>query len=124
MKIRLVVGCVLNVEPVPKSKKLLKLTVDIGEQWGGKRTILSGIKPWFSSDGEDLMGKKVLVVENLAPRKMMGMESHGMLLMAYHVSNSADQPGEGNGSELQEKKELMSTIGPHLDDIPIGTVVS
>ena len=66
---------VLACEPVPKSKKLLKLTVALGSE---QRTIVSGIAEHYSPD--DLIGKKVVVVANLAPAKLMGIESNGMVL--------------------------------------------
>jgi methionyl-tRNA synthetase len=71
------VGTILSAEAVPKSKKLLKLLVDTGLD---QRTILSGIAQHFSP--EELVGKQVTVLANLAPRPMMGMESQGMVLMA------------------------------------------
>lgn len=77
-KIDLRVGQILEVEAVPKSKKLLKLTVDLGF---AKRTILSGISQFFE-DPQELVGKKVVVVANLKPAKMMGLESQGMVIVA------------------------------------------
>lgn len=68
---------VLTAEPMPKSKKLLKLTVDTGL---GVRTVLSGVAEHFKP--EDLIGKQVTMLINLAPRKMMGVDSEGMILMA------------------------------------------
>ena len=65
-------------EEVPKSKKLLKFTLDDGS--GKDRTILSGIKEYYSA--ESLVGKTLLAITNLPPRKMMGIESEGMLLSA------------------------------------------
>ena len=62
---------------MPNSKKLLKETVKIGSE---VRTILSGIKKWYKP--EDMVGKKVMVICNLAPRKIAGFESQGMLLCA------------------------------------------
>ncbi|MCA0426567.1 MAG: methionine--tRNA ligase [Bacteroidetes bacterium] len=76
-KIDLRVGKVLEAERVPKADKLLKLTVDLGFE---KRTILSGIAEYYQP--EELLGKLVTVVANLAPRKIRGIESQGMLLMA------------------------------------------
>ncbi len=76
-KIDLRVGKVLEAEKVPKADKLLKLTVDLGFE---KRTILSGIAEYYKP--EELVGKLVTVVANLAPRKIRGIESQGMLLMA------------------------------------------
>jgi len=78
VKVQLVVGTIDECEEVPKSDKLLKLQVNFGDK--GKRQILSGIKKYFSP--ADLVGKQAIFVFNLAPRKMMGLESHGMLLTA------------------------------------------
>jgi methionyl-tRNA synthetase len=71
------VGQVLAAEAVPKSKKLIKMTVDLGFE---TRTILGGIATAYTP--EDLVGRKVVVVANLAPRALMGQVSHGMLLAA------------------------------------------
>src|SRR3990172_5941281 len=72
------VAQILTVEPIPKSKKLLKLTVDLGVE---KRTVVSGIALSFP-DPQILVGKKVLVVANLKPATLMGIESQGMILTA------------------------------------------
>ena len=77
MKMDLRVGEILSAQKVEKSNKLLKITVDTGVD---KRTILSGIAKHFSPD--EMIGKKVVVLANLAPRKIMGVESQGMLLFA------------------------------------------
>ena len=69
---------VLTCENVKKSKKLLKFILDDGS--GKDRQILSGIAAYYKP--EDLVGKTVVAVTNLAPRKMMGQESCGMLLSA------------------------------------------
>jgi methionyl-tRNA synthetase len=90
------VGLVVSAEAVPKSKKLIKMTVDIGIE---TRTILGGIAAAYGP--EDLVGRRVVVVANLAPRALMGIMSHGMLLAAsdnnskpYLVAPPADaQPG-------------------------------
>ena len=71
------VGLILEAEEVPKSKKLVKMKVDLGFE---QRTILGGIKEAYAP--ADLVGRRVVVVANLAPRAMMGVESHGMLLCA------------------------------------------
>lgn len=76
-KLDLRVGIILEAEKVPKADKLLKLTVDLGFE---KRTILSGIAEYYKA--EEMIGKRVTVVANLAPRKIRGIESQGMLLMA------------------------------------------
>ena len=90
------IGRVLEAERVPKSDKLIKMKVDIGLEI---RTIVGGIGKAYEPD--QLIGRKVVVVANLAPRKLMGIESHGMLLCAsdnaskpYLISPSDDaQPG-------------------------------
>lgn len=71
------VGTILSAERVEKSKKLLKLQVDTGID---KRTVMSGIAEHFSP--EQVIGKQVTILVNLAPRKIMGVESQGMILMA------------------------------------------
>ena len=76
-KVELRVAKVLACEKVKKSKKLLKFTLDDGE---GERTILSGIAEYYQPD--ELVGKNIAYVANLAPRKMMGVESCGMILSA------------------------------------------
>ena len=70
-------GTIVEAEEMPKSKKLVRTVVDLGFE---KRQILAGIKEHFQP--EELIGKRVAVVANLAPRKMMGTESQGMILMA------------------------------------------
>ena len=77
-KIDLRVGTVIACEKVEKADKLLKLTVELGER--EPRTIVSGIALHFSP--EEVIGNQVVVVANLAPRKMRGIESQGMILMA------------------------------------------
>jgi methionyl-tRNA synthetase len=71
------IGKILDAERVPKSDKLIKMTVDIGLE---TRTIVGGIGKAYEPG--QLIGRKVVVVANLAPRKLMGIESHGMLLCA------------------------------------------
>jgi methionyl-tRNA synthetase len=72
------IGTIIEAEEVPKSKKLLKLKVDVGEE--NPRQILAGIKEFYSA--EDLVGTQACVVANLKPAKLMGMMSEGMLLAA------------------------------------------
>jgi len=76
-KLELRAGTILSAEKVNKADKLLKLEVDLGSE---KRTIVSGIAQHFSPEG--IVGKQVVVVANLMPRKMKGIESNGMILMA------------------------------------------
>lgn len=97
------VSKVIAAEPVPKTKKLLKLTVDTGLD---TRTIVSGIAEHFSA--EEMVGKRVLVLVNLAPRTLRGIESQGMILMAESPTGA------------------LSVVAPVADDeteSPVGSVV-
>ncbi|GAB1308016.1 methionine--tRNA ligase [Urechidicola sp. KH5] len=76
LKLDIRIGTILEAEKVPKTKKLLKLKVDVGID---TRTIVSGIAESFKS--EDIIGQQVSVLVNLAPRKIRGVESQGMILM-------------------------------------------
>lgn len=76
-KIDLRVGTIITAEKVEKADKLLKLEVDLGNE---KRTVVSGIAEHFKP--EEITGRQVVLVANLAPRKMRGIESQGMILMA------------------------------------------
>lgn len=76
-KVELRVAEVKACEPIKRAKKLLKLTLDDGE---GERTVASGIAPWYQP--EDLTGHKVIIVSNLKPAKLCGVESQGMILAA------------------------------------------
>ncbi|OPY90520.1 MAG: Methionine--tRNA ligase [Syntrophaceae bacterium PtaU1.Bin231] len=73
-KVDLRAARILAAEPVPKSSKLVKLRIDIGEE----RTIVAGIAKDYKP--EDLVGKSIVIVANLKPTKLMGVESRGMLL--------------------------------------------
>lgn len=75
-KVELKVGTVVSAEEVEGSEKLIKVQVNLGEE--SNRQILAGIRKWYTPD--DLIGKQVVVVSNLEPRKLMGMESQGMVL--------------------------------------------
>jgi methionyl-tRNA synthetase len=77
-KVDLRVATVLEAERVPKADRLLRLMVDVGEPQ--PRQILAGIALYYNP--EDLIGRKIIVVSNLAPRKLRGLESNGMLLAA------------------------------------------
>jgi methionyl-tRNA synthetase len=76
-KVELRVAQILVAERVPKADKLLRLEVDLGYE---KRQILAGIAQYY--EPEKLIGRKIVIVANLAPRKMRGLESNGMLLAA------------------------------------------
>ncbi len=82
-KVEMKVGKILSVEPIPKSEKLLKLSVDFAETGADgvrtPRTILSGIAKYFA-DPQALVGRRCMFVTNLEPRPMMGLESNGMIL--------------------------------------------
>ncbi len=77
-KVELKVAQILEAEKIEKSKKLVKLQVDAGEN--DKRQIVAGIAKHYAP--EDLVGRKIVIVANLAPAKLMGVESQGMLLAA------------------------------------------
>ncbi len=97
-KLDLKIGTIIAAEKVQKADKLLKLQVDLGFE---TRTIVSGIAMHFNA--EDIVGKQVTVVTNLAPRKMRGIESQGMILMAEDKSgklyfiNGEEKIDEGSG---------------------------
>ena len=82
-KVELKVAEIQNVEDIPKADKLYKLYINVGEE---NRTICAGIKKFYSHD--DLKGKKIIIVANLAPRKMRGIESQGMLLAASNKDHT------------------------------------
>ena len=103
-KVEMRVAQVVKCEEIPKSKKLYKLEVDLGYE---KRTVCSGIKAFFTT--EELVGKRVILVTNLKPAKLMGIESKGMILCA-----SVKKDG---------KSEQLTLITPEKD-IPLGSRVS
>ena len=88
---------VLECEAVPKSKKLLKFVLDDGS--GENRVILSGIHAYY--EPEELIGKTCIAITNLPPRKMMGIDSCGMLISAVH-------------KEGEEEKLHLLMVDPHI----------
>ena len=84
-KLDIRVGLVKDCQPVKKSKKLLQFLIDDGS--GQERTICSGIAQYYANP-EELIGKRILFVANFAPRKMMGIESQGMILSAVDADES------------------------------------
>jgi methionyl-tRNA synthetase len=94
------VGTILEAERVPKTDKLLKLKIDTGID---KRTVVSGIAEWYKP--EEIVGQQVSILVNLAPRKIKGIESQGMILMA-----------ENNKGEL-------SFVTPTKDNINNGSII-
>jgi methionyl-tRNA synthetase len=77
-KVKFRVATIEKVEPIAKSKKLYQIQVDVGDL--GKRQIVSGIALHYTP--EQLVGRQIVIVANLKPAKLMGVESHGMLLAA------------------------------------------
>jgi methionyl-tRNA synthetase len=100
-RIDLRVAQIVVAERIPKADKLLRLEVDLGPDQP-RRQILSGIAEWYTP--EELIGRRVAIIANLAPRKMRGLESHGMLLAA-----SADTPAG---------KPILATFS---DEVPLGS---
>ena len=98
VKVDLRVAKIVVAERIPKADKLLRLEVDLGYE---QRQILSGIAEWYTP--EELVGRKIVIIANLAPRKMRGLESRGMLLAA----------SEGEGG-----KPVLATFG---EEIAVGT---
>ncbi|MCW1292843.1 MAG: methionine--tRNA ligase subunit beta [Candidatus Parvarchaeota archaeon] len=81
-KLNLVVGKIIDVSEIPKSDKLLKIKISIGEN---TKTVVSGIKKWYKK--EELLGKKVILLENIKPAKFLGEISEGMILAASDGEN-------------------------------------
>ena len=102
-KLDLRVGKVTEVSDHPNADKLLVLTVDVG---GEQRTLVAGLKPYCAP--ESLLGKEIIVVTNLEPRKVRGVESQGMLLAATH---------EHAG---QQQVTILTTDG----EVPPGATIS
>ncbi len=98
-KLELKTGTITAAEKVPKADKLIRLEIDLGSE---KRTIVSGIALHFNP--ADIIGKQVVVVANLAPRKMKGIESNGMILMAE------DNSGKLYFVQPEHKIDAGSTI--------------
>jgi methionyl-tRNA synthetase len=96
-KVELRVAQILVAERIPKADKLLRLEVDLGYE---KRQILAGIAQYY--EPEKLIGRKIVIVANLAPRKMRGLESNGMLL-------AASLPTDG-----------APVLAGFLEDVPLG----
>ena len=99
-KVDLRVAEIKDCFPVKKSKKLLQITLDDGT--GTPRTVASGIAPWYKP--EDLIGHKVMVVANLKPAKLCGVESCGMILAADCDENDVKVvfvDGMPNGAKIR-----------------------
>ncbi|HVZ94467.1 MAG TPA: methionine--tRNA ligase subunit beta [Phycisphaerales bacterium] len=109
-KVDLRVAKVLACEPHPNADKLLKLQVDDGS--GTPRQICAGIRAYYKP--EDLVGKLIVIVANLAPRMIRGEESRGMLLAA------SDVPKDAAGEGVERKVVVLTPSG----DVPPGSMVS
>ncbi len=96
-KIKLRTATIESVEAVPKSKKLYRLQLDVGAL--GKRQIVSGIAQHYTP--EDLIGRQIVIIANLRPAKLMGVESQGMLL-------AASTEGDGSLALLTPDKPIPS----------------
>lgn len=96
-RVKLRTATIVSVESVPKSKKLYQIQVDVGEL--GQRQIVSGIAPYYTP--EQLVGKQIVIVANLKPAKLMGVESNGMLL-------AASTEGDGTLALLTPDKPIVS----------------
>lgn len=83
VKLEMIVGQIKQVEEIEGADKLYKMTVDIGEE---QRTVCAGIKEHYSK--EELQDKKVILLANLAPRKMRGIESQGMILASSNKDHT------------------------------------
>ena len=109
-KLDLRVGTVIECVEKEGSEKLLRLTVDFGEE--GTRNILSGIKKWYKP--EDLKNKQFVFVFNLAPRKMMGENSEGMILAAEGAASSKLVPLGGEKKPLPLKPKSKTPNGAKI----------
>jgi methionyl-tRNA synthetase len=88
---------ILSCERVPNTEKLLKMELDVGEM--GKRTIVAGIADKY--EPEKLLHKKIIIVANLEPRSIKGIESHGMLLATDDVALLTTMGDSENGSKVR-----------------------
>ena len=102
-KIDLRVAEIIKVKEIEGADKLYKLSVDVGSEIG-ERTLCAGIKQYYSK--EELEGKKIIIIVNLAPRKLRGIESQGMLL-----------------ASVNKKEDKVVLISPEKD-IEVGSKVS
>ena len=100
-KVQFKIGVIKEAEKLEKSQKLMKLQVDLGEE-AGPRQVIAGIAKRYTA--EELVGKRIVVVANLSPAKLMGEESNGMLLA---------------GSDSEGNLELISVP----DTLPAGSLV-
>jgi methionyl-tRNA synthetase len=103
LKMDIRIGLVVEAESIPKSRNLIKLMVDLGEE--EPRQILAGLAGYY--EPEKLMNKKVVVLANLKPRKMMGLMSNGMILAA----------------DVDDAPILLQVESEKFEDVPPGSSV-
>lgn len=113
-KIQIKMGKILKAERIEGSDKLLKLSIDLGES--APRTICSGVAQYYSP--EEMIGKMVPVITNLAPRKMRGVESNGMVLFGIDETLTAS----ADAAELKAG-HVPVMLNPYRD-LPPGSPVS
>src|SRR3990167_3658321 len=101
-KVNIIVGKILSAEKIPDTNKLLKLSVDLGEE--RPRQIVSGISLYFP-DCNILIGRKCMFVANLEPRIIRGIESQGMIL-AVSTEDATPEGGQGKFSLLEPNPEI------------------
>ncbi len=101
LKVKMVVAKVLEAEKVPETDKLIKMTIDIGTE---QRTVISGIAAYY--EPSEMVGKTIVYLSNLKPRKMRGIVSSGMVLCA-----------------ADDTSGILSVLSPEKD-VPIGTIIS
>ena len=107
-KIDFRVATVTACEAHPNADKLLKVTLDDGTPEG--RQVCAGIKAWY--DPESLVGKQVVIVANLEPRKLRGEISQGMILAASDLKDSASPDGEGKPGPEERDVVVMTVEKP------------
>ncbi|MHA1341782.1 MAG: methionine--tRNA ligase subunit beta [Promethearchaeota archaeon] len=103
LKLDMRIGEIISAEKIPKSRNLIKTMIDLGED--EPRQILAGMANFFKP--EELVGKKVVVLANLKPRKMMGLWSNGMILAA----------------DVENKPYLLTLEPEFKDEVPAGSIV-
>ena len=117
-KLDLRVGQIEKVEDIEGADKLYKLSVDIGDEM---RIVCAGLKEHYSK--EELEGKKIILFVNLAPRKMRGIESQGMILACVSSEEGSHPPTPISESQRGEaQKEKVVLISPE-NDIEVGSRV-
>ncbi len=123
LKLDLRVATVLEAEPHPNADRLLKLQLDLGEL--GRRQICAGVRQFY--DPQALVGRQIIVVANLAPRKIRGEESNGMLLAASHLETPPPvelEDADGESPAAASEPQLKDVILLNVDrPVPPGSTV-